>query len=402
MNWVIEMRGIPLTAGKFAKRAGVTLRTIRYYDEKGLLTPSEHSDSGYRLYNEADFARLQKILTLKYLGFSLEDIKAIIEKDVNYNNFKSSLDMQKRALEDKIRHMSKVAEAITEAEVMLENAEELDWGSFVNIIKTINMENEWVKQFKDSSNLNKRISLHDKFSTNKYGWHRWVFDRIKFFKGARILELGCGDGSLWAKNIDRIPQDCEIILSDISSGMLEDARKKLGEHSEHFSFKVLDAQNICIEDAQFDIVIGNHLLYYVNRRKACNEIKRVLKPKGYFYTSTLSMNHLIEIADIAKEFDKRINLSQVSTAGEFGLENGMQQLEEWFGDISLHKYEDSLLVDEAKPLADFVLSAPGVSELVSTEARIEELREVFSKRISSNKNIFVTKESGIFEARKLS
>ena len=50
------------TAGDFAKKAGVTIRTIRFYDSKGLLKPSSISDSGYRLYTDADFAKLQIIL----------------------------------------------------------------------------------------------------------------------------------------------------------------------------------------------------------------------------------------------------------------------------------------------------------------------------------------------------
>ena len=62
------------TSGEFAKKANVTLRTIRYYDRQGILKPSKVADNGYRLYTDADFAKLQKILSLKYLGFSLEEI----------------------------------------------------------------------------------------------------------------------------------------------------------------------------------------------------------------------------------------------------------------------------------------------------------------------------------------
>ena len=60
--------------GEFAKMANLSIRTIRYYDNIGLLKPSMIADNGYRLYNNQDFLKLQKILSLKYLGFSLEDI----------------------------------------------------------------------------------------------------------------------------------------------------------------------------------------------------------------------------------------------------------------------------------------------------------------------------------------
>ena len=69
------------TSGEFAKKANVTIRTIRYYDKQGILKPSKVSDAGYRMYTDEDFARLQKILSLKYLGFSLEEIMAMTIND---------------------------------------------------------------------------------------------------------------------------------------------------------------------------------------------------------------------------------------------------------------------------------------------------------------------------------
>ena len=63
--------------GEFAKKAGVSVRTVQFYEKKGLIQPSEISDSGYRFYNEAEFAKLQRILTLKLLRFSLDEIKEL-------------------------------------------------------------------------------------------------------------------------------------------------------------------------------------------------------------------------------------------------------------------------------------------------------------------------------------
>ncbi|MBG9733931.1 MerR family transcriptional regulator [Paenibacillus alvei] len=64
--------------GDLAKLTGLTLRTLRFYDQIGLFSPSAYSDSGHRLYNEADLSRLQQILSLKELGLSLEEIKSIV------------------------------------------------------------------------------------------------------------------------------------------------------------------------------------------------------------------------------------------------------------------------------------------------------------------------------------
>lgn len=64
--------------GEFAKRAGVTPRTVRYYESLGLLDPGEREGSGFRYYTEAELARLQKINDLKELGLSLEEIASVV------------------------------------------------------------------------------------------------------------------------------------------------------------------------------------------------------------------------------------------------------------------------------------------------------------------------------------
>ncbi|WP_152392703.1 MerR family transcriptional regulator [Paenibacillus guangzhouensis] len=65
--------------GDLAKLTGLTVRTLRFYDQIGLFSPSGHSQTGHRLYNEADIRRLQQILSLKDLGLSLEEIQKVLQ-----------------------------------------------------------------------------------------------------------------------------------------------------------------------------------------------------------------------------------------------------------------------------------------------------------------------------------
>jgi DNA-binding transcriptional MerR regulator len=65
--------------GDLAKLTGLTIRTLRFYDQIGLFSPSGHSDSGHRLYNEADIRRLQQIMALKDLGLSLDEIQTTLQ-----------------------------------------------------------------------------------------------------------------------------------------------------------------------------------------------------------------------------------------------------------------------------------------------------------------------------------
>jgi MerR family transcriptional regulator, thiopeptide resistance regulator len=66
--------------GDLAKQTGLSIRTLHYYDEIGLLKPSQHTEAGHRLYTEKDIIRLQQIVSLRQLGFSLEEIKNCLEK----------------------------------------------------------------------------------------------------------------------------------------------------------------------------------------------------------------------------------------------------------------------------------------------------------------------------------
>ena len=73
-----KYRAIPqgfMTVGEVAKKMGVTVRTLQYYDKEGLLSPSAESEGGRRLYTDKDLITLHQIISLKSLGFSLDDIK---------------------------------------------------------------------------------------------------------------------------------------------------------------------------------------------------------------------------------------------------------------------------------------------------------------------------------------
>jgi ubiquinone/menaquinone biosynthesis C-methylase UbiE len=249
------------------------------------------------------------------------------------------------------------------------------------------------KQYKDSSNLEARIHLHQRFSVNKYGWQRWIFDQIKLPDTCRILELGCGAGSLWKDNLERIPAGWEISLSDFSAGMLDEARRNL-ETQRQFQFKVIDAQSIPLESGYFDAVIANHVLQHVpDKPKALSEICRVLQPEGVFYSSTVGEGHLREIKDLLCKFDAGL-ASWGRVSDYFTLENGMAQLAAWFAEVKLYRYEDALEVTEVDPLVDFILSGWAQQIL---EKRTEQFRDFVAREMESRGGVFhITKDSGLF------
>jgi ubiquinone/menaquinone biosynthesis C-methylase UbiE len=254
-----------------------------------------------------------------------------------------------------------------------------------------------VRQYCNASNLTARIQLHQRFSLNKYGWFRWVFDQISLPSKSRILELGCGAGNLWIENQDRIPAGWEILLSDFSPGMLTQAQQNLGG-LRPFHFRILDASSmpLLLESESFDAVIANHMLYYISARQSLfSEIHRILKPTGHFYATTVGEKHVIEIDELISQFDPDC-ASMPEKTDSFTLENGAAQLFTCFARVDLRRYDDSLLVTEAAPLVEYILSGWRID---LTGRRLESFREFVEQAIHSHGGVYkITKDSGIFKA----
>ena len=253
-------------------------------------------------------------------------------------------------------------------------------------------------QYKDSSNLNARVVIHQRFSTNPYGWFKWVFDTfLKWPINARILELGCGSGLLWKENINRIPAGWNITLSDLSSGMVDAAWQNLVVTGRAFKFEEIDAQSIPYPDESFEAVIANHMLYHVpDRSKALAEIRRVLKPGGHFIATTVGDFHLYEMGEWLRCAHLERSFQEFSRS--FTLENGREQLEPFFSEVTMIRYEDNLQVTEIEPIIAYLRSSIRVSEM--PEDCVLEIQKDLEKELKQKGSIFIRKDSGLFEAIK--
>lgn len=388
------------TSGQFAKKANVSIRTVRYYDKQGLLKPSSMSGGGYRLYTDSDFAKLQKILSLKYLGFSLDEIRSITINDNDNDYVGGSLRLQLNLIRKKIEHLKLVEQTLTETSKMVTEKQSVDWNKILHLIHITNMERALVEQYKDGANISIRIGLHKKYTKNPVGWFRWLYERMEPLDGKHILELGCGNGELWRGNRDRIPVDARICLSDISEGMIRDAKENLKDIPGSFAFEVFDCRQIPKLEESFHIAAANHVLFYLtDLDDALNQVHRILKPGGVFCCSTYGSEHMKEISQLVKEFDSRITLSEVNLYDVFGLENGAQILKGHFHDLERKDYKDSLEVRDAGALMEYILSCHGNQQEYLSE-RYEEFRKFLEKKMERTGFIHITKQAGAFICRK--
>ena len=251
------------------------------------------------------------------------------------------------------------------------------------------------EQYCDGSNLSARIRLHTRFSTNRYGMFRWIFDRFDLPDGARVLELGTGTAAMWRQNAARIPSGWRIVLSDLSGGMLREARENLASAGRPFSAIQLDAQAIAFRDRSFDMVVANHMLYHVpDVPRALVEIRRVIKPDGACYAATFSRDNMKELNEITMRF---FGAAMDRAADHFGLENGYDMMRDCFPKVELVRYPDSLAVTESQPLVDYVNSTR-MGKLASPD-QVAEFSRFAESEIKAHGAIHVTKDAGILIGR---
>lgn len=370
------------------------MRTVRYYDKQNILKPSLVTQAGARFYTEEDFARLQQIMLLKYLGFSLEDIRELTVNDSDYSYLEHSLEQQQNLVRDRIEQLQLVEQAIGETVTEIRQQQNVDWNRMRELIHLTGMENSLKAQYRNSTNISARIRLHRLFSSNKQGWFPWIYEQCQITEGMKILELGCGNGRLWIENKAKLPADCEIILSDISEGMIRDVRREQSLQDDRFSFAAFDCHAIPYEDASFDLVIANHVLFYCKDvDRVCSEVGRVLKPGGRFVCGTYGVAHMQEVSRLVIQFDDRITLSGENLYEHFGKENGAQALAPYFAEVDWQQYEDALIVTQAEPLIEYVLSCHGNQNQYILE-KYNKFRKYVEGQIRNGYTI--TKDAGIF------
>ncbi|MEW6754927.1 MAG: class I SAM-dependent methyltransferase [Candidatus Latescibacterota bacterium] len=257
------------------------------------------------------------------------------------------------------------------------------------------------EQYRDAGNLSRRIALHDSFSTNAYGWHRWVFDHLCLGDSAAVLEVGCGRADLWTRNRDRVPATWTTVLTDFSGGMVAAARAALGGAPWALRLGAADAVDLPFAAASFDAAVANHMLYHVSdgdRPRALAEVRRVLRPRGRLLSATNGPAHLRELRALVRCFDPEYRGSIVSAeATGFGLDNGAAQLAPHFPRLTVHRHDDGLAIDDPEALASWGLSwGPATYPPARLAALLEHLRAACRQAGV----LRVSKESGLFVAEK--
>lgn len=246
-------------------------------------------------------------------------------------------------------------------------------------------------QYNTADTLNIRIAFHQKYSLQKEPFSHWLFSRYTFSPGMRILEIGCGSGALWQGKLHALPAPECLILTDLSPGMVAEARAALGAHP-FLSFLTADIQSLPFPDGYFDLVIANMMLYHVpDLSKGLSEVKRVLKTGGLFHCATSGERTVV---DYLREM---LAGEHVPPHLSFTLQNGESLLKPFFSEITRFCRQDALLITDMDDLMAYIHSLGCMSGLDSTDSNA--LRRLLESRME-NGVLHIPKEYGSFRCRK--
>ena len=150
-------RSIPpgfMTVGEAAKKTGVTVRTLQYYDREGLLSPSAESEGGRRLYTDKDLVMLHQIISLKSLGFSLDDIKQRLISLETPADIANALTEQEDDIRQKIEQLKVSLSAIEQLKAEVLQMQTVNFKKYADIIVNLQMGNDsyyLIKRFDDDT-----------------------------------------------------------------------------------------------------------------------------------------------------------------------------------------------------------------------------------------------------------
>ena len=257
------------TPSELASLAGVTPRTIRYYDQKGLLRPASRTPEGYRLYDSDALLKMQRISMLKFAGFSLGEIRDTLEMTAPKDLWQLLQD-QKQLITQRIEQLSEIVNMLDE----LQQSDTADPDTLARSMALVRK-------------INHSVRAYWTYERNGSGrLYPWEFDRMQLKSGEKILDAGCGIGMIWRQNWSRIPEDLHVDLYDIHPGNLKKLETFYHEQQNTspsgalFSFWPQDVEALSTSEKYDQILMAYLLSQLEHPVETIEKLHTSLKPGG--------------------------------------------------------------------------------------------------------------------------
>ena len=338
------------TAGELAAMARVSPRTIRFYDQKNLLTPVGYSEGKYRLYDKNSLVQLQEIVMLKYIGLSLEEISTIMQKEKDIP-IRELLWEQKKLLLQKQEQLNQVIRTLDEVAGNCEDRD-IELSELSGLIKLVT----------GNSKAQRSFDVWECFGTRQGDWYPWLFRQLNLRDGESVLDIGSGGGLIWQRSWDKIPANVRIHMVDKFEGGLDYVksfeRQNRGflEKNVKLSYQQMDVNYADFGEGIYDCVIALHMWYYIDDSQIFLErVKKALKKNGRLCTNFNCQDLVPDLDKLLKGFSEDLSLEAIMERQKKSACRVEQSLREACSSLTYQVYENELHIDDLDQLYRFLV-----------------------------------------------
>jgi len=389
-----------MTSGEIAKKAGISQKAVRLYDQKGLLKPTGYSEGNYRLYDKEALLILEKIIALKQVGFSLEEIRDRLNSEEE-QDIESILLEQVRMMEGKKYQLEKSISAINRTLERKEGA--LNWDDVAKIIQMIG---------KDQA-ADERHWEALKHTGKEIDWYVKIFDSLDLEENSKVLDLGCGYAKLWRNNWEEIPKGLQIYGYDLHGTWADDFVEYISEHKKELPEEVqIDVKFMDVEtedawkqiqlEGSYDYIIAHYISNVLeDKERFFARVSEVLSDIGMFSFNGAYVNDwngwLKKVCvDLGVECDflNTLTLQEVARRDELEV-----TLQKHFGKVDSVLLPNNWHYSEAEDLFEKLLNVyPNQEKILKKSEKI--LKQYFADKIKNEGEIVVKIDSQFWHCYK--